>query len=226
MSKYANAFGSMTLQIYDLEGLIESYIIEMEEEYTGDLKNELAIRLLEEALGVRYEVEEPEGVFHFTTESGFTYIPEEFSEIARYANGVAEFNFPDTGSFEPESTSIRVYLNEGRIYEDKPDVIWHPPIGMDLNALGYCGTRDLPVNKRLEKLGSEYETGVYDVLYTKKEAGKKIHSGATGPYRKMITLAYDMAKNANEKPVLIRDQDGKLVQVDKILKVADKKKGR
>lgn len=205
MSRFPSAFGGISLHIYDMEGLLKKY----EETPSANIK-EQALNLIQEELNVRYEMEDPEDVYYFSTEPDFIFDPQTMSEIAQYAEGVGEFTFPDSSEYEPENTTRRIYLHEGRVYEDIPEVLWHPPAGMDLSLLGHEEERDDPLDTRLEMLSEKYKDGVYNVEFTITEGGRKELRGSTGALNDCIALAHDRARATPDIPVIIKDKDNNL----------------
>ena len=224
MDKYPHAYGGISIRIHDMEGLLEKY----GEEPGADIKKQV-LNLLQDELNVRFEMESPEDVFYFSTESDFILDVVSLSEIADYVEGAGEFTFPDEAAYEPENTSRRVYIHEGRIYEDIPDIIWHPPTGMDLSLLGHDEERDDPVNARIETLSEAYQDGAYDVLFTTKQDGHTIRRGSTGALQESIALAKDRAVSSPEDTVLIKDKTNNLFNASQLTgreKKAHIRKGR
>lgn len=205
MRSYPNAFGGISLRVYDMEGLLEKY-----EETPGANIKEQVLTLIQEELGVRYEMEDPEGVYYFSTQPDFICDIETFSDLAMYAEGVGEFTFPDSPEYEPENTTRRIYLHDGRVYEDIPEIIWHPPVAMDLSDFGHVNAIDDPVDIRLEELCDKYKDGICDVLQVSEGLGGiEERRGVTLPLKEGIALAEKKEKASPDLPVIIKTENGR-----------------
>lgn len=205
MERYLSAFGVFSIKIHSPEGLLREYGLQPVD---GKAVPQ-AIDLIQTELNVVYEMESPEGAYYFSTDSDFVYFPDILSRMSPYIEGVGELTYPSVPSYEPDSTSMRVYIYKGSVYEDHPEVIWHPPVVMDLSDFGNMDEIDDPIDIRLEELCNKYKDGICDVLQITKGAdGIEERKGVTLPLKKGIALAEKKENASPEHPVIIKTENG------------------